>query len=198
MGRCAEAEQADAFAFFDPGDAEAAVADDPGAEQGRGLQVVERVRQRVDEIRASDDEFGIASIDSVAGENGRITEVLHPLGAVGAVAVSAAKPGHADALAGGYDFPDDLVAGDQAFAKGAELALDDVKVCTANTAGAHFQENLACRGDGLRDVLNLQWTLGNRSRSPQDGGFHAPRVRQRRFCPAKRNRAPTQRGGLPS
>jgi hypothetical protein len=50
--RGAEAEQADALARLHSRDAQAAEADDAGAQQRRGVEVVQRVRERIDEVGA--------------------------------------------------------------------------------------------------------------------------------------------------
>ena len=100
-GRTAEAEEADAFAGLDTSDPKAAKADDAGAEQRRDVNVIKPGGQRIDEIRARQGIFGVASVDGVAGEDGVVAEVFHAVTAVPAIAIDAAHPGDSDARSQG-------------------------------------------------------------------------------------------------
>ena len=149
-GGAAEAEEADALAGLDAGDAQAAEADDAGAEQRRGVDGVEAGGQRVGEVGAGEGVLGVAAVDGVAGEDGVVAEVLHAVAAEPAVAVDAADPGDADAraerkLGGGAvdDFADDLMAGDDARVERRKVALDDVEVGAADAAGEDAEEDVA-------------------------------------------------------
>ena len=75
------------------------IADDAGAQQRRGLDVAERLGQFVAERRRRDSVFGISAVGMVAGEAGRLAEVLLAAGAKAATAAGVTKPSHADALA---------------------------------------------------------------------------------------------------
>jgi hypothetical protein len=138
----AEAEQADTVATFDAGDAQAAEADDAGAEQGRGFEIVERGRERVDEIGSCDGVLGVATRNRVAGEGGRVAQILGAAGAVRAGAVDAAEPTYSHAEAAFEitrdNFANDLVAGRNLVVQRRELAFDDVEVGAADAAGVNF------------------------------------------------------------
>src|SRR5262249_38288987 len=90
MGRSPEAEQPDSLARLDPRDPEAAEADDPCAQQRRRVKVVERIRQRKDEVGPGDRELGVASVYRISSECRGVAEVLHAPAAVRAGAVRAA------------------------------------------------------------------------------------------------------------
>src|ERR1022692_3220790 len=64
------------------------------------MQVVERRRKWKDEIGPRERIFGVTTIYRIAGEDGRIAEVLHASPAVPASAVGAANPGNPDARSG--------------------------------------------------------------------------------------------------
>ena len=149
-GGAAEAEEADALARLRAGDAQAAEADDAGAEQRRDVVRVEAGRQRVAEVGADEGELGVAAVDGVAGEGGVVAEVLHGVGAEPAGAVDAAHPGDADARAEGElgrgafdDLADDLVAGDEAGLERRKVALGDVQVGAADAAGDDAEQDVA-------------------------------------------------------
>ena len=72
----AEAVETDALARLDAGDAQGAKPDDARAQQRRGVQVVERGGQRVDEVVARDDVFGVAAVDVVAGVARVVAQIL--------------------------------------------------------------------------------------------------------------------------
>src|SRR4051812_42446063 len=101
MGRCAEAEQPNALASLDSRDTQAAKAYDSGAEQRRGMQVVELPGQRGDEIGAGPCVLGIAAVDRITGGRRLVAEVLHSAAAVRTGSGRAADPRPTDTLAGG-------------------------------------------------------------------------------------------------
>src|SRR5580692_632732 len=119
MSRGAKAEQPNPFARFHAGHSQAAKADDAGAQERRGVQVVEFWRKRIDKIAARHSILRIAAIDGVSGENRRIAEILQATAAVGAISIDSADPrntyaGSCRQLGGGsiHDVTYDLVAGD--------------------------------------------------------------------------------------
>jgi hypothetical protein len=82
-----------------------------------------------------------------------VAEVLQVVTAKPAIAVDAADPRDADTCAGGKDcgcafndFAHNLVARDDARMEGRKIALDNVKIGAANSAGDDFEEDFA----GLR------------------------------------------------
>src|SRR6185437_9699291 len=93
MRRRAEAEQSHALAWFDAGHAQAAEADNAGAEQRRGVNIVEACGQRENEIPARECVFGVAAVDGVAGKRGRIAKIFLTSAAIRAGAVDSADPG---------------------------------------------------------------------------------------------------------
>jgi hypothetical protein len=147
----AEAEEADALAVLDAGDAKAAEADDSGAQQRSGMERVECGGDGKYEIGAREGVFGVASVDGVASESGGVAEVFLAAKAVGAGAVGSAEPGDADAGSGwclvgqecpthtgvaGFDYlADDLVAGGDSRVKRREFAFGDVEIGAADSAG---------------------------------------------------------------
>src|SRR5579872_1513675 len=72
-----EAEQTDTLVLLRPSDAQAAKADNAGAQQRRCMKVIELCGQWKDEIRARRGILGITTVHVVAGEGRRIAEVLH-------------------------------------------------------------------------------------------------------------------------
>ncbi len=122
-GGGSEAEEADALAGLSSRDSQAAEADDAGAEQRCGVDVVERVGKGVGEVGANEGVLGVASVGGVAGEGGVVAEVLFAAKAERAGAVGAADPGDADAgsfVGAVGDFADDLVTEDERFLKQRE------------------------------------------------------------------------------
>src|SRR5262249_47904900 len=126
MCRSPEAEQPDPLARLDPGDPKAAEADDPGAQRRRRVKVVERVRQRKDEVGPGGCKLGVASVYRISSERRGVAEVLHTAAAVRAGAVRAADPRDADPRAVAHDLADDLVAGNHGRAHRRQLAVHDV------------------------------------------------------------------------
>ena len=174
-GGGSEAEEADAFAGLSARDAEAAEADDAGAEEWSDVGVIEGVRECVDEVGADEGVFGVATVDGVAGEGGIVTEVFFVAETEGAGAVGAADPGDADACACGVfvccaldDLADDLVAEDEGIVDEGEIAFEDVEVGAADSAGEDAEEDLIAGGGGAGNVFDLEGLI----RGVKDGGFH--------------------------
>ena len=95
----AEAEQSDALAGLNTGDAQAAKTDDAGTEKRGSVQIIERCGEREDEIGAGESVLRVSARDAVSGERGSVTKILHVSLAIGAGAVSSAEPGDANARA---------------------------------------------------------------------------------------------------
>jgi len=170
-----EAEEADAVARLCVGDAEAAEADDSGAEERCYVGVVEGVGERVHEVGADEGVFGVAAVDGVAGEGGVVAEILFVVSAEAAGAVGAADPGDADASVWGEfgggafdDFADDLVAEGEGLVDEGKVAFEDVEVGAADSAGEDAEEDVV-RGEGWAgDFFDLEGLIGG----VEDGGFH--------------------------
>ena len=125
-----------------------AVADQPRAQQGRRLLVGVALGDREAEALVGDGVLGVAAVEVVAGEPGRVAEVLAAAAAVAARSVRPAEPRDAEPPPV-LRLGDDLVAGHERQLRTRQLAVDDVQVRTAYAAGTHAQHHLT--GSGLRD-----------------------------------------------
>src|ERR1700730_6696158 len=152
MRRAAEAVKADGRARPNLRALDRAKADYPRAQKRRGGLVAERVGQRVGKIFAHDHELGIATVVVVAGETSAGAEIFAPAPAIGALAAGLAQPGDANARAlsearaagaASRDGSDDFMAGDDARMARRKVALGDVEIGAAYTAGLDANENFA-------------------------------------------------------
>jgi hypothetical protein len=107
------------------GEAQRAVADQPGAEERRRLDVVVPDGKREAVVLVGDDPLRIATVELVSREPGRLAEVLPARAAVAARSVRPAEPGDAEP-APVLRPADDLVARDERELRVRELAVDDV------------------------------------------------------------------------
>jgi hypothetical protein len=158
-GGGSEAKEADTFAGLGSRYAQAAKANDAGAEERRDLGVVEFGWERVGEVGADEGVFGVASVDGVAGEGGVVAEIFFVAEAEGTGAVGAADPGDAYSATFGCavdDFADDLVAEDDGFLDERQVAFVDVEVGAADSAGEDAEEGVAFGEDGDGDVFDLK------------------------------------------
>ncbi len=194
----AESIEAEPPAGGNLGAAERAIADDPRAQQGSGLEVRKRLRYRVGERLGDDGELRVSPVGVVPGVPRDAAQVLGSRGAKRAGAASVAQPRDPDALADRapraagaepvHD-PDRLVARDQGEPPRREVALDDVKVGPADRAGANAHPDLARRGLGVGHF------------GPPEGGVRDRRVgiqhhRPHRSLSIRRRRAgPCRRTG---
>jgi hypothetical protein len=174
-GGGSEAEESDALARLGAGDAEAAEADDAGAEERGDVGVTGFGGQREDEVSADEGVFGVATVDGVAGEGGIVAEVFFVAETEGTGAVGAADPGNAYAgvcgeFGGGafYYFADDLVAEDEGMVDEGDVAFVDVEVGAADSAGEDAEEGAAFGDGGDGDVFDVERLVGGL----KDGGFH--------------------------
>ena len=151
--RRAEAVEADPFCVAR--DPERAVADQPGAEKRRRLDVAERRRHGEAEPLVRDAELRVATVQVVAGEERAVAEVLTPGATVRTRAARPAEPRHSDAVArressgARHDLGDDLVTGDERELRPGQLAVDDVQVGAADAAREHAEERLSRAGLGI-------------------------------------------------
>jgi hypothetical protein len=127
-----------------------AVADQPGAQQRRGLRVGVAGWDLEAEALVGERVLGHAAVDVAAGEARQRAEVLAAGAAVGALAAGPPQPGDADAAAIGLDGGDDLVAEDPRRRGDPDLAVEQVQVGAAHPTGLHLQQQLAGRGHGDR------------------------------------------------
>ena len=101
VGGGSEAVEREDAAFGQGAALEGAVADDPGAEEGRGVDVVEGFGDFVGEGFGDDGVFGVAAVGVVAGVAGGFAEVFLAARAVIAFAAGMAQPCYAYMLACG-------------------------------------------------------------------------------------------------
>src|SRR6202035_608572 len=92
MSRRAKTEQSNPVAWFHAGHSQAAKADDAGAQERRGMQVVELWGERIDKIAARHSILRITAVNRVSGENRRITEIFQAAATVGTISIDSADP----------------------------------------------------------------------------------------------------------
>src|SRR6266404_3430276 len=97
--RGAEAIETEAMSFLRAAETVGAVSNDAGAEQRSRVFVGERGGKWVGEVFPDNAEFGVASVDVVAGELGMLAKILGVALAVGTSAVGGVEPGDADSVA---------------------------------------------------------------------------------------------------
>src|SRR5690606_19600820 len=121
---------------------QAAIADEAGTEERRGLEVAVRVREGETEARIGNGELGVAAVQVVAGVESAIAEVLEPVDAVATHAARPAEPGNAGTLArreaihglAQLDYlPHDLVPRNDGQFRIREIAVHDVQVGPADS-----------------------------------------------------------------
>jgi len=92
----AKAKQAHALARFNASDPQAAKANDASTEERCGVQIIEGRGKRDDKVGASESVFRVSARDVIAGERGRVAEILEAFFAIRTRAVSSAEPRDAD------------------------------------------------------------------------------------------------------
>jgi len=122
------------------------------------MEVVERFRDRADEVASRQCVFRKAPVDRVPGEGGRIAEVLKTTTAVWTLAIGAAQPRDPNPRAerqvpgsASDNFADNLVARHQTVPNWWQLAFDHMQVGSADAAGVDFQKNVS----GLQSRLAI-------------------------------------------
>ncbi len=152
------------------------IADQPGAEQRRRLEVAVALGKCKGKPDIGDGILGVAAIELIAGEAGLRAEVLASRRAILAMTAGAAEPGHAhafalallvDTLPACCDRAHDLVARHHGQSRIGELAVDEVKIRSANAAGVNRDQHLA--GTGRRAAA-----LGPLQRSARRFKNHCP------------------------
>ncbi len=200
---CGGAETVDAEGARFAGEAQRAVADQPGAQQRRGVRVVEADGQGEGVRGVGEHQPGVAAVARVAVELRRVAQVLAPGGAMKAVAAGGAEPGHADAVAGAEaldagadrgDAADHLVAEDQRQLRLGQVAVGHVQVGAANAAGGDLDQHLA--GGGIAEVEAAREQRPARSvEHHRRGGAHRRLSRAARApatAPASPRRGPSR------
>ena len=139
-----------------------AVADQAGAEERRGLEILVTLGDGEAEPLVRDDALGVAAVQVVSGEAGLVAQVLTAGAAVAAGAVRPPEPRHADArarhesLSATLDRADDLVPDDERELRIGKLAVDDVQVGPADPADVHTDEHLSRAGLRLGELSRAQ------------------------------------------
>src|ERR1035438_3427911 len=143
------------------------------------MQVVERRRKWKDEIGPRERIFGVTTIYSIAGEDGRIAEVLHAPSAIPTCSVNAANPGNPDARSGRkvrggafHHVADNLMSWNQVLPSQRKFPLHNMQVGTANPASADLQQDMARFQRRARNFLDAKRTLGNILGFGKDRGNH--------------------------
>jgi hypothetical protein len=159
VGRGAEPVQPKPLAVA--GQAQRPVADQPGAQERRGLQVRIAVGQREAEALVRNRVLGVAAVDVAPGEARALTQVLEPSPAVRTLPARPAQPGHAHPAAAVHARADDLMAEDQRQVPGPDVAVAQVQVGPADAAGVHADQDLPGGGPRLRHVGETQRPPGS-------------------------------------
>ncbi len=166
--RGSEAVQAQPLGALRPGDPQRPQADDPGAQQRRGLERVHIGPDMVGKVRLRDHRGCEAAIHIPASEACAFAQVLLPASAEAALPAGRVQPRHADripnrepldALAEPLDRADDLVAGDDRQLVRGKIAFDDMQVRVADRARANPDEQLARPRLRVRQVTQAQRRL---------------------------------------
>jgi hypothetical protein len=142
-------------------EAQGAVADQPGAQQRRGRDIIEFGRDRETVALVGDGQLGIAAIDLVAGEPRAVAQILMAAAAVLADATGPAEPWHADPVADRepvgigstvHDHADDFVTGHQRQLRVAQFAVEDVQIGPADGTGLDRDQQLPRSGPRFRQL----------------------------------------------
>lgn len=153
------------------------------------MKIIQLRRKRVNEIAARCGILRIAAVHGVSGEDRRITKIFESTTAIGTGSVYTADPGNTDTraerqLGGGAvdNIPDNLVPGNERFLSRGQLALHDVEIGTADSAGANPKKDLT--GCGLRrgSLFNVKRLF----RGSEDSGFQRLNVMRCLAEPAHR------------
>jgi hypothetical protein len=143
------------------------------------VQVVERCWKWKYEISPSKRIFRVTAIYGIAGKDGSIAKVLHTSAAVPTGSIGAANPRNSDARAGRkvcggafHDVANDLMSGNQVLPARRKFAFHNMQVGAANTAGAHFQQDMARFERRARNVIYAKRTPRNVLGCGKDRGYH--------------------------
>ena len=149
VGRGAEAVEADPLRVA--AEPQRSIADQPGTEQRRRLQIRVALGDREAVALVGDRLLGVSPVELVAGEPGPLAEVLPARAAVAAVAIGPSQPRDPYPLTGvealrplprRLDRADDLMTEDEGQLRLVEVAVGDVEVGPADAAGVNPHEHL--------------------------------------------------------
>jgi len=164
-----------------------AVADQPRAEQRRGIEIRIALGQCETVARVRDGKFRVAAVDLVAREARFRAEILATASAVAAMSARAPEPWHADASADGVlgdagaaldDCADDLVTRNYRHLRVGQLAFDEVKIGAADAAGADSDQHLPGSWRRARQRLEAQGQPRRGKQHRLHGGWHSWRWRE--------------------
>ena len=178
---CSKTVNPEISAGLNPGHAQTAESDDSGAQQRRGLQIGKAFGQRIHKVLMRHRELGEAAVIRVAGEFGKLAEILPLAAAIEAVAASFVQPWNAysgpdlvlpGAGAHAFNHADDLMSGyDGAFTR-RQLALKHMQVSTADAAGSDSHQDFIGAGNRRRHLREDHGIAFNRGGLVQQPGLH--------------------------
>jgi hypothetical protein len=147
MSRGAKSEKPNALATLHVGHPQAAESDNAGAQQGRGMQIVESSRQRVDKVVASESVLRITTGNCVTSKYWRIAKILETFLAIRARPISSAQPRDTHArtkrelIRSAIDYlAHDLMSGYESDLLWRQLAFNDVQVGAADSASTDAKQ----------------------------------------------------------
>ena len=144
------------------------VADQAGAEKRRRRNIVIVHRYGKAVALVGDGVFRIAAVQLIPGEAGVIAQVLTSGETVAANTARVAQPGHSHPVADGKALharaqlghgADNFVPGDERQFGLRELAVNDVQIGTADTAGVDAEQQLTASGRRRRNLGLLKQRL---------------------------------------
>jgi hypothetical protein len=139
------------LARLDSAQAQCAIADDPGTEEGGRFFITEDRWNRICKCCRNERILRVPAIDLIAGKPGAFAQVFAPARAKFADAACVLQPGDADSLtdrplthtgANPTDYSDGLVAWNERKRGVDQLALDDVKIRPADPADGDANQDL--------------------------------------------------------
>jgi hypothetical protein len=139
-------------------------------------------RDRVNEIRAHDDVFGVAAVDVVSSEARLLTQVFGIPDAVGTDAVGGVKPWDSDTLANthvravrahGVNVPDHLVTRDERELWKRQITFHDMEVSPANRTTTHAHADFPRTRNWIRHFGEAQRVLIDGFGRVEEQGAHS-------------------------
>ena len=159
------------------------VPDQARAKQRRSVYVGHPFGERKTKPLVRNRVLRVPTVDIVAGKKGVVAEVFLAPPAEPALAAGIAKPRHSHALTGAmilcappslHHCSNDLVSNDQGQLGLGQLAVNDVKIRAADSAGAYFDQHLIRSGLRDRNIRRTKRLVG----SVQHHCAHTPMLPQ--------------------
>jgi hypothetical protein len=157
------------------------IADDAGAQQRRRGDLVEPIGQPVAEPFVDTAVIGVSAVEVPTGEAGRFAQVLLASAAEPTAAVRTGEPRDADmitnseagaVLAYFVDNANDLVTWHHARAPRGQIALSEVKICSAHPTTENAEANLAGRWMRIGQLDKPKGLAGDGPRCVDYPGSH--------------------------